>query len=177
MYKFINMKSIAFFCIIYNFVNLINHNNNIVDKSLYYSTSFPWYIFYDPTNNKNCDIIEIGGIKYGFIDKLNKVNRNDTISRSTHGVLYKKKKILLYYNYELKKEFKLNNVKYKPSFSAKRSKIFNTYAFSEVKKYALQDADRSQVYEIITDDFEAFENNKNKNCSPFDFETFLQKLN
>lgn len=169
------MKSIVFFFIVCNFINL-NSNNVKDDKSIYYSKNFPWYVFYDSTNSNDCDIIELGGIKYGFIDKLEKVNKKDTISKSKNGILFYKKKCLVYYNYELKKEFKFNKVKYKSSFKDKRSKIFDTYAFFKIKDYSLNKEKEKEIYKIVNNDFEELESNKIKNCSSFKFEVFLKNL-
>lgn len=170
------MKSIMVLSLI---CSLIALNSNCADENrfIYYSNNFPWYVFYDSTNESGCDIVEIGGIKYGFIDKLEKTTLNDTISKSKNGILFYKKNNLVYYNYELKKEFKLSKVKYKSSFKAKRAKIFDTYAFFKIKEYSLAIEKKREVYEIANKDFEELESNHFNDCSQFKFEEFLLTIN
>ncbi|MCW1147555.1 hypothetical protein [Flavobacterium lacisediminis] len=146
-------------------------------KSLYYSNDFPWYVFYNPKNNINCDIVEIGGIKYGFIDKLIKINDKDTISKSKEGVLFYKNEDLFYFNYKLDKEFKLKKIGYKSSFTGKRKKIFTTYAFLKIKEHSLSDENKGKIYKMIDKDFEDLVKSDIIECNEFRFEKFLKKSN
>lgn len=144
------------------------------DRFIYQSNKFPWYIFYD-SNNGDCDFIEIGGIKYGYIDKLIKVNQKDTISKSEKGILFYKNKKLCYYSKDLKKEFLLEKVNYKDSFKDKRFKIFDTYAFLKGKSFLLTEKQNKDFYNIVKSDFEIFEGANKRKCKSFNFEDFLIK--
>lgn len=147
------------------------------NESIYYSNCFPWYIFYNPKNNTNCDIVEIGGVKYGFIDKLIKINDKDTISKSEKGALFYKNGVLFYYNYELKKEFKFKKVRYKSSFTSKRKKIFTSYAFMKIKEHSLNEDNKLNIYKLINIDFEDLIKKDKIECNEFRFEIFLNNLN
>ena len=169
------MKLLFFIFFIFNVINIDSFGMK-ENKSLYYSNDFPWYIFYNPKGNVNCDIVEIGGVKYGFIDRLIKTNHKDTISKSKNGALFYKKENLFYYSYDLKREFKLNKVGYKFSFTSKRKKIFTTYAFLKIKGNSLSEVNKGKIYKMIEKDFEDLEKNEKIECNEFSFETFLKKL-
>jgi hypothetical protein len=165
--------------ILINFTLLLfylNFYSKKADRHIYYAGDFPWYIFYDASKNENCDIVEIGGIKYGFIDKLKKTNKNDTISISKHGVLFKKNKNLYYHNYNLEKNFKLKRVNYKSSFKEKRFKIFSTNTYLKIKSHSLSQESKKKIYETSNKDFEDFEKNESNLCEPFNFEILLEEL-
>ena len=165
------MKTIFLFVFVFFFIS--THEVKKQDtKFIYYCTKFPWYVFFD-SNNVDCNYVEIGGIKYGFIDKLTKINSNDTISKSKIGILFYKNKELFYYNKVLKQEFLLKKVNYKFSFSSKRYKIFNTNAFYKSQSYLLNEKLKKDFYNIVKSDFEYFESNKMSNCVNFNFENFL----
>lgn len=145
------------------------------ERFIYQSNKFPWYIFYD-ANNDDCDFIEIGGVKYGYIDKLTKLNQKDTISKSEKGMLFYKNKKMFYYNNELKQEFLLEKVNYKGSFKDKRFKIFDTYAFFKGKSLLLNEKQNKDFYNIVKSDFKVFEGTNKHGCENFNFEDFLISL-
>jgi hypothetical protein len=163
--------------IIYIFItNLSFLKNNQKRREIYYDSSFPWYVFYD-SNNSKCDIVEIGGVKYGFIDRLKKVNNKDTISKSKYGILFNKNNEFIYLNFELNKEFNLKKVVYKPNHKSKRDKIFSTYSYIKIRnKDHITKENKSLAFKIASKDFEYFENNKLNSCEKFDFELYLDSI-
>lgn len=162
---------IFYFLFNLNFSKCIKKQN---DRYIYHSNEFPWYIFYD-SNNTNCDIVEIGGVKYGVIDRLEKINLNDTISKSKNGILYYQNKKLIYYSYELKKKFKLKKTKYTSSFKEKRYKIFNTYAHFIIRNFNLSEEEKTKIYDKATKDFIILEKGQLDCSHSFMFEEAIKR--
>ncbi len=101
--------------------------NYQIDK-IYVGKSFPWKVFYDP--GKLQPVVEIGGIKYGYLDRLQR--ENETLAKSEIGELYTKGGDLYYKNTVLKINAKLKKIDYSSEIDNQRLKIFEINAFNEI---------------------------------------------
>jgi hypothetical protein len=84
---------------------------------------------------KKLKIVEIGGIKYGYYDILEKphYNNDNIIAENKHSVLYKKNNDIYYKNNTIKINIKLKKQDYTDKIDYKRLQIFEINAFFQIQ--------------------------------------------
>lgn len=109
---------------------MVLFSSNCQIDEIYFGKSFTWKVYYDP--NKIHPVVEIGGIKYGCLDSLQRVN--ETLAKSESGELYTKGDDLFYKNTALKIDVKLKKKPYSADIDYQRLKIFEINAFNEISR-------------------------------------------
>ncbi len=104
-------------------LNMQTEEPNI--EKIYVGKTFKWTVYFDA--NKVPKVVEVGGIKFGYLDYLKSVDKNK-------GELYHKNGKLHYKNESLNINVKLEQKKYTSKIDNQRLKIFETNAFAEVSK-------------------------------------------
>lgn len=79
-------------------LSMVLLSSNCYKDEIYVGKSFSWKVYFDP--NKSTPVVEIGGIKYGYLDRLQR--ENETLAKSETGKLYTKRGDLYYKNTALK---------------------------------------------------------------------------
>lgn len=105
---------------------LLSYNNQL--EEIYIGKSFSWKVYYDPT--KSQPIVEISGIKYGYLDHLQR--ENETLAKSEIGELYIRGDDMYYKNAALKINVKLKKKSYSSEIDNQRLKVFEINAFNEI---------------------------------------------
>ncbi|NDW13671.1 hypothetical protein D0T50_12330 [Bacteroides sp. 214] len=113
-------------------------------SEIYFGKKGLWYIYLD--SRKEVKVVEVGGIKYGFLDMLNNTERNDTIASSKVGLLLLENGNYRYINKELKIDIELKKYAYTEKMDANRYKIFSIDAFTQIS--ALKNRFKNTDYKI-----------------------------
>ncbi|GEM_PF-3540467 len=95
-------------------------------KHIYIGKSSSYVIYYD--NRKLSKVIEIGGIKFGYLDYL------DDHNNSKKGKLYNQNGKVYYKNESLNIDIKLEQKNYTSEIDRQRQKLFEINAFNEISK-------------------------------------------
>ena len=143
---------------------------------IYVGKSFLWKVYFDP--NKANPVIEIGGIKYGYLDYLKRESK--TLAKSEVGQLYNKGDNLYYKNETLKINIKLKRKQYSPEIDYQRHKLFEINAFNEISK--LKDSLKADSYKFdwqVKDDYVFYRDNDSipENYTPNYKKIFYNSLN
>lgn len=97
-------------------------------QSIYVGKTALWSVYYD--DRKAPAIVEISGIKYGYLDTLRRIEgaTEGLLAASDKGELRLKNGVYMYNNRELKFTVRLKKVNYSPKIDAQREKLFGVFA-------------------------------------------------
>lgn len=171
------MKVITvFLIIIFSFKNLDFYE--IKPNEIYEGKKGLWYAYYDSSKTKI--IIEIGGIKYGNYDYLEKrdISDDNIIACSSSAILYKKKGKLYYSNSELNIELRLKKKEYDSKIDYKRNKIFETYAFTVINKLKREHDFEDYHFKYYKEDYLFYRDSDSslQNYKPKYLQSFFEEL-
>jgi len=130
--------------------------NSQIDE-IYVGKSFSWKVYHDP--KKVHPIVEIGGIKYGYLDHLHRAE-NETHAKSEVGELYTKRGNIYYKNTALNIDIKLKKKCYSSEIDNQRLKVFEINAFNEISN--LTDSLKIEGYKFdwqVNDDYVFYRDN------------------